>query len=199
MMIKLNRNLVLASQSPRRAELLNLAGFSFEIRVIEVDESVPSHLPAPEIAEYIAAQKMEAQKPYMKSGELIITADSVVVLNNKVFGKPKDAPDAFHMIGQLAGNAHQVYTGVCMMDEGKFISFTDATEVWMERMSDDEIWQYIQIANPMDKAGAYGIQDWIGYTKVISIKGSYANVMGLPVHRVYDILLTWDNAEYASY
>ena len=165
---------ILASNSPRRKELLAGLGLDFEVRVIDgIDESYPSSLPASEVAQYIAEKKAAAYKPSLKADELIITADTVVIVGDDILGKPKDEADAVRMLRAISGRSHQVTTGVCLLTSGKQRSFSVTTDVTFK------------LYHPFDKAGAYGIQEWIGYIGVTGLNGSYYNVMGLPVQRIY--------------
>ena len=181
-----NFKYVLASNSPRRKELLAGLGLDFEVRVIDgIDESYPSSLPASEVAQYIAEKKAAAYKPTLKADELIITADTVVIVGDDILGKPKDEADAVRMLRAISGRAHQVTTGVCLLTSGKQRSFSVTTDVTFKLLTDDEIHHYIKTYHPFAKAGAYGIQEWIGYIGVTGLHGSYYNVMGLPVQRIY--------------
>ena len=182
--------LVLASNSPRRRELLAGLGLDFEVRVLHnVDESYPSTLPVEEIAGYISAKKAAAYRQTMATDELLVTADTVVVCGNEVMGKPQDAADARRMLRRLSGRSHQVVTGVCLTTQEVQRSFSVTTEVSFKELSEEEIFYYVERYQPMDKAGAYGIQEWIGYIGCTGLKGSYYNVMGLPVQRIYQELL----------
>ena len=173
---------ILASNSPRRKELLAGLGLDFEVRVIDgIDESYPASLPAADVAQYIAEKKAAAYKPSLKADELIITADTVVIVGDDILGKPKDEADAVRMLRAISGRAHQVTTGVCLLTSGKQRSFSVTTDVTFKLLTDDEIHHYIKNYHPFDKAGAYGIQEWIGYIGVTGLNGSYYNVMGLPV------------------
>lgn len=183
--------IVLGSQSPRRAQLLREAGFEFTIRIKDTDESYPESLPAEEVAEYIARRKSDALSPELVPGELLITADSIVVLNHVIYGKPKDEQNACAIIEKLAGSTHQVYTGVCLTDGMHTHCFTEKTDVTFNPMTGAEIKDYVTRHQPMDKAGAYGIQDWIGVCMVSSITGSYTNVMGLPTQQLYTVIKNW--------
>jgi septum formation protein len=185
----INRPIILASQSPRRHQLLRDAGFDFEVRIKSIDEVFPEDMNPSEVAEYLAVLKAEAVRDWIIEDEIIITADSVVLLDNVIYGKPTDSADAFQMIKKLSSKTHQVITGVCMVSKEGTIRFSDITNVFFDEMSDDEIHYYINNFKPFDKAGAYGIQEWIGYTKIHKIEGSYSNVMGLPIHRVYRELM----------
>lgn len=193
MLDNLNKyRIVLASNSPRRRELLSGLGISYEVRVLpDVEESYPASLPVGEIAEYIAREKAEAYKSVMTDDELLITADTVVVCKGEVMGKPVDEADARRMLHKLSGCTHQVTTGVCLTTTGAHRSFSVTTNVSFKNLSDEEIDYYVANYHPMDKAGAYGIQEWIGYIGVTGLEGSYFNVMGLPVQRIYKELCTF--------
>lgn len=182
--------LVLASNSPRRRELLAGLGLDFDVRVLhDVDESYPSTLPVEEIAGYISAKKAAAYRPTMAADELLVTADTVVVCGNEAMGKPQDATQAQCMLHKLSGRTHLVVTGVCLMTQETQRCFSVTTEVSFKELSSEEILYYVERYQPMDKAGAYGIQEWIGYIGCTGLKGSYYNVMGLPVQRIYQELL----------
>ena len=193
MLDNLNKyRIVLASNSPRRRELLSGLGISYEVRVLpDVKESYPAALPVGEIAEYIAREKADAYKSVMTDDELLITADTVVVCKGEVMGKPVDEADARRMLHKLSGCTHQVTTGVCLTTIGAHRSFSVTTNVSFKNLSDEEIDYYVANYHPMDKAGAYGIQEWIGYIGVTGLEGSYFNVMGLPVQRIYKELCTF--------
>ncbi len=181
--------IVLASNSPRRKELLAGLDIPFEVRIIDdIDESYPDTLQTKEIAEYISKKKAAAYRLSMSSDELIITADTIVVLGNEVMGKPKTEDEAILMLQKLSGNTHQVITGVTLTTCERQISFSVETDVAFKCLSDEEIRYYVTKYHPMDKAGAYGIQEWIGYIGVTGLHGSYYNVMGLPVQRIYESL-----------
>lgn len=179
-------NIILSSNSPRRKELLAGLDLDFEVRVIPgIDESYPSDMPVAEIAEHIASKKADAYKAVMKDNDLVLTADTVVILGNKVLGKPANLYDAKDMLRMLSGQTHHVITGVCLTTTEKQRRFSVVTDVSFKELSDAEIDYYVDRYKPLDKAGAYGIQEWIGHIGVTSIKGSYFNVMGLPVQRIY--------------
>lgn len=182
--------LILSSNSPRRKELLQGLGVPFDVLVIKgIDESYPDTLPATEVAEYIAQKKaIPYRDNLIGTDNIVLTADTVVVCGNDIMGKPTDEQDAFRMLRELSGKTHQVYTGVCLTTTAMQKHFTVCTDVTFKELSDDEIWHYIRTYKPMDKAGAYGIQEWIGYIGITGIKGSYYNVMGLPVQRIYEEL-----------
>lgn len=179
------RPIILASSSPRRSQLMREAGFTFTVNGLDVDESFPEEMPVEEVAVYLARRKALAGRPLIKDREVLLAADSVVILDGKIYNKPADHAEAFHMIRQLSGGQHSVITGVCLLSAELERSFSERTEVFFEKLSDEEINYYIETCKPFDKAGAYGVQEWIGHCKIKRIEGSYANVMGLPVHRVY--------------
>ena len=178
------KKIVLSSNSPRRKELLGELGIDFEVRVIEgIDETYPKELSVEEVPQYIAREK--ARVYIVDKDEVLLTADTVVVLGNEIMGKPHDEADAMRMLRQLSGKTHQVITGVCLTTNDKQVTFADVTDVSFAELTDEEIKFYVDNFRPLDKAGAYGIQEWIGLAGVTGIKGSYFNVVGLPVHRVY--------------
>jgi septum formation protein len=180
---------ILASNSPRRKELLGGLGIAYEVKAMpDVDESFPTNLESEEIPVYIAKKKVDAYKPIMQPDELIITADTIVWLDGIVMGKPKDAGEACEMLRRLSGRTHQVITGVCVTTIDKQVSFSTVTDVTFDELTEEEIEYYVTHFKPMDKAGSYGIQEWIGYVGVRSISGSYFNVVGLPIQRLYSEL-----------
>lgn len=192
--------IILASNSPRRKELLAGLDMPFEVKVLKgIDESYPSTLSPYETAQYIAAKKADAYRGLLADGILILTADTVVIAptedeqNDKegrgiILGKPKDAEDAKRMLRMLSGKAHHVVTGVCLTTVKEQHQFSVTTEVTFKSLSEEEIEYYVSKYKPFDKAGAYGIQEWIGYIGCTGLKGSYYNVMGLPVQRIYEEL-----------
>jgi septum formation protein len=181
--------IVLCSNSPRRKELLKGLGLNFQTRIIDgIDESYDKSLPGEDIAKMISEKKAESYKATMYSDELIITADTIVYVDGEVLGKPQNKIDAARMLKMISGKCHDVITGVCLLTSNKRISFSVKTKVSFAQITDDEISFYIENYKPYDKAGAYGIQEWIGYIGVDSIQGSYFNVMGLPVQRLYSEL-----------
>ena len=183
---KLKYKIILSSNSPRRKELLAGLDLDFTVRVMpDVDESYPDDLPVEEIPLYIAREKAAAYVSTMAADELVITADTVVVLGNEVLGKPVDRDDALRMLRALSGKTHQVITGVCLTTCDRQHSFGVTTDVTFKEFTNDELNYYINRYKPYDKAGAYGIQEWIGYVGVTALNGSYFNVMGLPVQRIY--------------
>ena len=177
---------ILASNSPRRKELLSGLGIDYEVKTLpDIDESFPEGLSEVETAAYIARAKAGAYRPVMQSDELIITADTIVWLDGEVMGKPADEEDARRMLRALSGQTHQVITGVCLTTVESQKTFATVTDVTFARLSEEEIAFYVEHYRPMDKAGSYGIQEWIGFVGVESISGSYFNVMGLPIQRLY--------------
>lgn len=177
--------IILSSNSPRRKELLAGLGVDFEVRVLKgVDERYPDDIPLNEVPLYIAIEKASAYT--VAKDELVVTADTVVIVDNEILGKPKDRAEAYGMLRKISGKTHQVMTGVCLTTIDDQRSFTVTTDVEFKELSDNEIYYYIDKYRPFDKAGAYGIQEWIGYVGVLSLKGSYYNVMGLPVQRIYE-------------
>ena len=179
-------HVVLASNSPRRKELLSGLGIQYEVKAMpDIDESFPDEMDGVEIPAYIARSKADAYRSQMHEDELVITADTIVWLEGEVMGKPIDAADARCMLHALSGQTHQVITGVCLTTVYMQKSFATVTDVTFARLSDEEIDYYVEHYRPMDKAGSYGIQEWIGFVGVESISGSYFNVMGLPIQRLY--------------
>lgn len=177
---------ILASGSPRRKELMAGLNFDFTVKVLPgVDESYPSSLKGEEIPLYICKEKAAAYLSSMAENELIITADTIVWLENEVLGKPQNESEAKEMLRRLSGKSHQVITGVCISTKQFQHSFATLTEVTFSSLTEEEIDYYVTNYSPMDKAGAYGIQEWIGFVGVKSISGSYFNVMGLPIQRLY--------------
>lgn len=185
----MNYRIFLASNSPRRKELLSGLGIPFEVRVNgDIDESYPLDLPPEAIPLHISRKKAAAYLQTMSADELIITADTVVVASGEILGKPIDASDAHRMLRLLSGTTHQVITGVCLTTTDHQVAFSVTTDVTFKDLSDEEIHYYIDHYRPYDKAGAYGIQEWIGYIGVTGLHGSYFNVMGLPIQRIYEEL-----------
>ncbi len=185
--------IILASNSPRRRELLAGLDIPFEVKVLPgVSESYPADLPTCETAEYIAREKAAAYQGMIADDELVLTADTIVVLGDEVLGKPRDAADAHGMLRKLSGKTHRVITGVCLTTAKQQRHFSVTTEVTFKELSDAEINYYVEKYKPLDKAGAYGVQEWIGYVGVTGLNGSYYNVMGLPVQRIYKELNEFD-------
>lgn len=182
---------ILASNSPRRKELLAGLGVEYEVRTLpDVDESYPETLQGADIPLYIAREKADAYKALLQPDELMITADTVVWLDGRVLGKPADREEALQMLRSLSGHTHEVFTGVCITTTRWQRCFAAQTEVHFSALSEDEISYYVDNYRPYDKAGAYGVQEWIGFVGVEYISGSYFNIMGLPVQRLYQELKT---------
>lgn len=177
--------ILLGSKSPRRAELLTQAGFEFEQINYEVDEIWPENIPLESVPSFLAKKKSDFYIKNLKPHELLITADSVVILNDKIIGKPEDLDQAKDFIAELSGNKHLVITGVSLATEEKTIVFDECTEVYFDSFSEKEINFYVDNYHPLDKAGAYGIQEWIGLCKINRIIGTFSNVMGLPIQSLY--------------
>ncbi len=183
----MTKKIILASNSPRRKELLAGLGFDFEVRVLKgVDESYPETLEACKVPEYIAREKARAYS--IGDDEIVITADTVVIVDDVILGKPHSRDEAHRMLRMLSGRKHSVVTGVCISDSSGQRCLSVKTDVEFKQLDDAEIYYYIDNYQPYDKAGAYGIQEWIGYVGVVSITGSYFNVMGFPVQRIYEEL-----------
>ncbi|MBM6883797.1 Maf-like protein [Bacteroides caecigallinarum] len=179
-------NIILASNSPRRRELLTGLGLDYEVKLIKgIDESYPPHLKGDEIPIFISRIKAASYRPVMAENDLVITADTIVYADGEVLGKPKDRDDAVRMLKILSGHTHQVMTGVSITTRDFQRSFASVSDVTFDNLTDEEIYFYIDNYKPYDKAGAYGIQEWIGFIGVSGIRGSYFNVMGLPVQRLY--------------
>lgn len=181
--------IILGSGSPRRQQLLQDAGLNFRVEPINADESFPGNLQGEQIAKYLCEKKATAYPGALKDDELLITADTIVWINDIVLNKPADEFEAKQMLQLLSGKMHRVFTGVCLKTAKTQTSFTDETKVYFKHFSEAELDYYIKTCKPFDKAGSYGAQDWLGLVGVEKIEGSYFNVMGLPVHRVYEELL----------
>lgn len=183
--------IILASNSPRRKELMSGLGVDYVVKTLpDVDESYPDSLQGGDIPEFIACKKAGAYRSILQPGELLITADTIVWLDGKVLGKPQGREGAVKMLRALSGKKHQVFTGVCLTTTEWQKSFTAASDVLFDELSDEEIAYYVDRYQPMDKAGAYGVQEWIGYIGVHSISGSFYNIMGLPIQKLYKVLKT---------
>lgn len=178
------KKLLLGSNSPRRKELLSQMGYDFSCVSIDCEENFPSEIPCHEVAQYLAELKSKAYLP-LQENELLITADTVVVHENTIFGKPNTFAEAQQMLQKLSGNTHQVYTAICLRTLDEMRTFSDMAEVSVLPLTEKEIESYIQNGKPMDKAGSYGIQDWFGLAKISHIKGNYYTIMGLPTHILY--------------
>ena len=185
-MLKLNYQIILASNSPRRKELLSGLGLNYEVRTLPgIDESYPDTLQGEEIPVYISSKKASAYLDTLKDNELLIPADTIVWLDGRVLGKPADEKEACQMLRDLSGKTHQVITGVTLATTTFQKSFASVSQVTFAPLSEEEISYYVNHYHPMDKAGSYGVQEWIGFIGVERIEGSYFNVMGLPVQRLY--------------
>jgi len=185
-----NKEIILASKSPRRQTLFKELGLDFKVEVREVEEVYPPELAGREVPVFLAALKSEAFGE-LADNQLLVTSDTVVVLDGKVIEKPKDAKDAKRMLKQLSGKTHKVFTGVCLRDGQKRSSFSSKTEVEFKELSNKEIQYYVEQFQPFDKAGSYGIQEWLGYIGIKGINGCYYNVMGLPLSKLYKELMEW--------
>lgn len=180
--------IILGSGSPRRRELLTELGMDFTIRVKDVEEVYPDTLCGHEISDFLAQLKAEALLSSLQHNEILITADTVVWHNQQALGKPGDAAHAYEMLHSLSGDTHEVISSVCFTTTKKQTLVNASTQVTFKTLTDEEIWFYIKNHNPLDKAGGYGIQEWIGLVGIVKIQGSYANVVGLPTHLVYKTL-----------
>ncbi len=188
-MISVNEryDVVLASNSPRRRELLAGMGVDFRVEVISgIDETYPDTLPVEQVAEYLSGRKAQAYE--LSPNELLITADTVVISGGRVLGKPADEAEARAMLRELSGKSHRVITGVTLRSMNREVRLSDVSEVDFAELTEDEIEHYVKRYRPLDKAGAYGIQEWIGYVGITGIRGSFYNVMGLPTRRLYEEL-----------
>lgn len=181
-------HIILASKSPRRQELLKLLGIDFRVVLKEVDESFPEGLTPAETAVYISEKKAHAFDETI-GNEIVITADTIVVINDQILGKPEDEEHAFQILSTLSGSMHQVITAVSLLKDHHVYSFYETSEVYFRELTPEQIRYYISTGEPMDKAGAYGIQEWIGLIAIEKINGSYTNVVGLPTHRLYEELI----------
>lgn len=180
--------IILGSQSPRRQELLAGLGFNFEVIIADTDESYPTELTTEQIAPFIAKAKVDALLPKIRKTDLLICADTIVVLGEKILGKPKDKVEAKKMLQDLSGKTHTVITAYCVFLGGTYYADSVSTAVTFTKISNADISHYLEIGQPYDKAGGYGIQDWIGFIGVDKIDGSYTNVMGLPTSKIYALL-----------
>jgi septum formation protein len=188
--VKVSRPIILGSSSPRRQFLMRESGFTFTVEKPDVDEEFPHELPVDQVAKYLAVKKAEFFRATMKD-QIVVTADTVVIINNYILNKPQDRNEAISMLNVLSGKTHLVMTGVCILSAEKEDSFDDTTEVTFKNLTQTEIEFYVDTYKPYDKAGAYGAQDWIGMVAIEKITGSYFNVMGLPIHKVYQHLIGW--------
>jgi septum formation protein len=184
----MKRKIILGSGSPRRKELLAALGYNFEVRTKDTDESYPISMSCKEVPTFLAKQKAIALLPHLQEDELLICADTVVILDNQILGKPANKEEASKMLNLLSGKTHNVITGVFIGDSKQEEVFSETTEVTFNTLNENQINYYIENYQPFDKAGSYGIQEWIGFIGVASITGTYANVMGLPTHKLFAIL-----------
>lgn len=183
-----NYKLILASASPRRQQLMKDAGLTFEVRLKKIVEDYPKDLPLEKVPEYLSKVKAEAFREELQPDEVLVTADTVVCIHGKILGKPASRAEAISMLRELSGNRHLVVTAVISNDKDKTVSFSALTMYFFKELSDEEIEYYVDVYKPFDKAGAYGIQEWIGYIGIERIEGSFYNVMGLPVQKLYETL-----------
>lgn len=184
-------NIILASGSPRRQKFLKELDIDFEIRLKDVEEIYPDHLKAEEITDFLAELKAAALTDTLSDNDILITSDTIVWHKDKALGKPTDKEDAFEMLKSLSGNTHDVITSVCIKNSLKSVTFNETTKVTFNTLTDEEINYYLENYRPYDKAGAYGIQEWIGLVAIAKIEGSYVNVVGLPVDKVYQHLVSF--------
>jgi len=188
-----NHKIILASGSPRRQQFFKDLDLDFEIRLKEIEEIYPENLKAYEITDYLAVLKANAFDGELLENEILVTSDTIVWHNNKALGKPKDYEDAFQILKTLSNKTHEVITSVCFKTSKSSHVFHEITKVTFSTLSDESIHYYLKNYQPFDKAGAYGIQEWIGFIGVSKIEGSYANVMGMPTDKVFNYLLNWNN------
>lgn len=187
---KFNKHrIILASGSPRRQQFLKELDVDFEIHLKDIEEIYPEHLQAEEITNFLAKLKAAAFVEDLEENDILITSDTIVWLNNKALGKPKDYDDAFEMLTEMSGTTHKVITSVCLKTIDKEVVFYEETLVTFTELSSEEIKYYLDNYKPFDKAGSYGIQEWIGLVAITKIEGSYANVVGLPTHRLYEEMM----------
>lgn len=189
-MIKLSYPLILASNSPRRKELLKKLNLPFTVKTVEVDEVIPANISPKEAAKFLAETKSKAHQ-HLATNTIVVTADTIVLLNNTILGKPSSSAEATSMLQQLSDKTHEVITGVCLRCNNEVIAFNATTRVTFEKLEHDDIKYYVNSGEANDKAGAYGIQDWIGMIGIKSIEGCYYNVVGLPVFELYTHLKTY--------
>ena len=186
-----DKKIILASGSPRRQELLKGLEVDFSVKSLDVDETIPEEIPAEFVAAYLSKLKAESYTEELKENEILMTADTVVIENGHILGKPKTEEEAFDMLKSLSGATHTVMTAVTMMDRLRRVTLEDEAQVTFRFLDEEEIRHYIRRYQPFDKAGSYGIQEWIGFMGVSSIQGSYFTVMGFPLHLVYEQLKKW--------
>lgn len=185
--MQLSKSLILASNSPRRKEIMHNAGFGFSVKVIPTDEAFPADMPVEDVPAFLARNKAECFRETLND-EMVLCADTVVIVENEIINKPADIDDARRMLRLLSGRVHRVITGVCIMTKEETTTLSDTTYVTFKPLSEWEIEYYIQKCQPFDKAGSYGVQDFIGMIGITKIEGSFYTVMGLPIHKVYEQL-----------
>ncbi len=195
-MLRLSKPIILGSQSPRRSQLLRDAGIPFEVRLAEVEETWPEELAPEEVAPYLALKKAEAMRPGLQEGDILLTADSVVLLEGCIFNKPENFEEACFMLKALSGNMHRVITGVCLTSTQRQEVFFEVTRVFFAEMNEEEIQYYVGNFKPFDKAGSYAVQEWIGLCKIARVEGDFYNIIGLPVQAVYARLAAWSDTGY---
>lgn len=189
--MNLDRKIILASQSPRRSQLLRESGFTnITVKPTDVDETTPPQYKVEKVAVYLAEKKAEFARQWLTDDEIIIAADTTVVLNNTIYNKPEDVADAKRILRDLSGKMHRVITGVCILSKKKKRVFSDVAKVYFDELTDAEIDFYIENYQPFDKAGSYAVQDWIGHCKIWRIEGTFENIMGLPTHKIFKVLNT---------
>lgn len=184
-------SILLASKSPRRKQLLAELGFKFEVVTQNVEENFPDSLPKAEVPAFLAQKKAVAVRPHLEAGKIILASDTIVLMNDTIYHKPKNYEDATRILRELSGNVHQVITGVCLLSLEKEVVFSDIANVHFSPLSEEEIDYYISNYQPYDKAGAYAIQEWMGLAKIQKIEGSYNTIVGLPTQKVYEALMTF--------
>lgn len=185
-----NFNLILASGSPRRHAFFKTLDLEFKVNIKSVDEIYPSHLKREQITDYLSKLKVAPFLSDLKNNDILVTSDTIVWHNSKALGKPKDTQDAFNMLKSMSGASHEVISSVCFTTNNQQIVINATTKVTFKHLTEEEIWYYINTYTPLDKAGAYGIQEWIGAIGITNIEGSYNNVVGMPTHLVYETLNT---------
>jgi septum formation protein len=188
LLTKNNKTLILGSQSPRRKELLQQMGVNFEVRPADIDESFDENMSPDKVAVFLAESKAKHLLKSAKENEIILTSDTIVVLDKEIINKPETTEEAISMLQKLSGRTHTVISGYCLADTEQILSGFDTSQVTFKPLTADEINHYVTHYHPLDKAGAYGIQEWIGYIGIEKINGSFFTVMGLPTHKVYEVL-----------
>lgn len=188
-MKKENPSILLASKSPRRKQLLIELGFDFEVVTQNTEETFPDELSKKDVPAFLAQKKAAAVSEHLTTGKIILASDTIVLMNDTIYHKPKDYDDAVRILTELSGNVHQVITGVCLLGTEKEVVFSDVAHVHFAPLSREEIDYYVKTFKPYDKAGAYAIQEWIGLAKIIKIEGAYNSIVGLPTQKVYEALM----------